>query len=75
MAFDITKIKGEEISTNVKEFAIDSPDEVANLPTQTKRGTSTDDQEFEEPCVATGSTAICSDGSVYYLFPSGWKEL
>lgn len=75
MAYDITQVKGTPISTSVKEFAIDSRAEVANLPTQTTKGTSTDGQPYEEDYIATGSTAVCKDGSVFYLFPSGWAEL
>lgn len=75
MAYDITQVKGTPISTSVKEFAIDSASDLANLPTQTSKGTSTDDQPYEEECIATGSMAICKDGSVYYLFPSGWAKL
>ena len=75
MSYDITSVRGEAASTRIKEFAVDSASEIANLPTQTTKGTSLDGQHFEEDYCDTGSTAVCATGEVYYLFPSGWAEL
>lgn len=75
MSYDITSVRGEAASARIKEFAVDSISEIANLPTQTTKGTSLDGQSFEEDYCDTGSVALVSTGECYYLFPSGWAEI
>lgn len=76
MAFDISSVRGQAASTRIKEFIVDSVSDIANLPTQTKKGVSGDGQPFEEDYCDSGSTALVSTGEVYCLFPSGkWAEI
>lgn len=73
MAIDIVKVGEQPNSPNIKEFAVDTAADILKLPTQTTEGTW--DETLEIGKVDTGSTAMTSDGRVFYLFPSGWAEL
>lgn len=73
MAIDIVQVGDKLNSPYIKQFAIDTAEDVAKLPTQTTEGTW--DEKLEIGKVDTGSTAITADGEVFYLFPSGWAEL
>ena len=60
MAFNMISTNGQ-VQYNISEFVIDSPDDLAKLPTK----------------CAQGSTALCTeDGSVYVKDSTGtWKEV
>lgn len=73
MAIDITQVGNNVNSDKIRQFAVDTIDDILKLPTQTKRGESA--EGYENDFVDTGSTAIVSTGEVFYLFPSGWAEL
>lgn len=77
MGFEITEVRGTPISTRLKQFVCDTVADVANLPTNTKKGTSSEGQKFEEETVDIGSTClVLEDSSVWMLSPNGtWVEL
>lgn len=72
--------KGQQYSTAVCEYAVDSVDEIEYLPTTTKRATGqfADDPRFSS-CPPIGSICIVGneggDLLVYMLFSFGWKAL
>lgn len=73
--FSLTKI-GDKNVNKVREFVLDTIDDLIKLPTQTKKGTQ-DGNSVDNECCATGSSAfIISTSQLYMLNSEGnWCEL
>ena len=72
--------KGQIVNTAICEYAVDSVDDVDNLPTTTKKATGqfAYDPNFSA-CPPIGSTCVVGNEGgallTYMLFSFGWKQL
>lgn len=74
--FIITGGTGVKPSSNMREFTLDTPDDVDLLPTQEKKGKNIKYTVENQPC-ATGSSAfVISTGQLFMLNSEGiWCEV
>lgn len=74
--FAVTKI-GNRTPERVKEFILDTPDDVQYLPTQTQKGTQVSQDTVSNECCATGSSAfIISTAQLFILNSKGvWCQV
>ena len=74
--FTVTGIGGRPSSNKIREFTLDTPDDIELLPTQTSKGKHSDKTVENEYC-ATGSSAfIISTSQLFMLNSEGiWCEV
>jgi len=74
--FAVTK-NGDKIPKKVKEFILDTFDDIQYLPTQTQEGTQVGKDTVSNGCCSTGSSAFVIATSQLFLLDSDgiWREV
>ena len=74
--FTVTGIAGRSNSSSLRNYTLDTPDDVALLPTQTKKGKHPKNTVDNEYCSTGSSAFIISTSQLFMLNSEGiWCEV
>ena len=74
--FTITQIGGKANSSSLREFTLDTPDDISLLPTQKIKGKNPNNTVDNDYCSTGSSAFVISTGQLFMLNSEGiWCEV